>query len=163
MKDIGVAEMLGARSAEDAIYNLEKRPRLADVVLLDFALPGMSGLKFLEKLREKSSSKILQRLPVIVITGETDPRLFQKMTTLKISGFLQKPVSREALVNALEKALRRELIPEAILQGELERAGGAHAEGNTSVVSLVEDEHVADPPQIEEKGDLKDKGVDFTT
>lgn len=120
LKKIGVAQVFGAWSAEDALFNLKKSPRMADVLLLDFGLPGISGLKFLQQIRAENGPKVLQNLPVVVITGETDPRLFQEMSELKISGFLLKPVGETALRDALERALRNEAIAPAVMKGELE-------------------------------------------
>ncbi len=65
LKQIGVHQVLMARSAEDAPYNLTKNPRVADVVLLDFGLPGMSGLKFLEQLRDKGAPKNFRTCPLL--------------------------------------------------------------------------------------------------
>src|SRR5690606_4998434 len=58
-----VGALHGARTAEDAFYNLEQNPDLAHVAIVDYQLPGMNGLRFIEKLRN-SKMPSLCRLPV---------------------------------------------------------------------------------------------------
>lgn len=95
----------GAASAEDALYNLEQNPGLAHVAIIDYHLPGgMSGLKFIEKLR---TSKIpaLRRLPVVMLTRENSMDLYRSAAKCGIAAFLMKPVAITTLVDALEGAL----------------------------------------------------------
>ncbi len=82
----------GARSAEDALYNLEKAPGLAHVAIVDIHLPGMDGIKLIEKIRTAEWA-VLKALPIIVLTGENNMDLFRRAAHLKISGFLIKPVA----------------------------------------------------------------------
>ncbi len=79
-----------------------------------------------------------------------DDRLFRKMSTLKISGFLRKPVDEATLKAALERALRHEIIKEATLKVELEGPSASDTEaGPLDTVITGQSEPVADPPQIE--------------
>jgi len=99
-----VGSLQGARSAEDALYNLEKTPGLAHVAIVDYHLLGMDGVKFIEKLRT-SKIEALKNLPVIMLTGDNDMDVFRRAARLGISGYLKKPVGPDALVEALEGAL----------------------------------------------------------
>lgn len=65
-----VGGLHGARSGEDAFYNLEKTPGLAHVAIVDYHLLGMDGVKFLEK-RRTSKNKSLKNLPVIMSPATT--------------------------------------------------------------------------------------------
>jgi len=105
-----VAGLLGARSGEDALYNLEKTPGMAHVAIVDFHLLGMDGLKFIEKVRA-SKSEILRKLPVIMCTGDNDMDLYRRAARLGISSFLIKPVAVGPLVEALEGALAGRKVP----------------------------------------------------
>src|SRR5262245_7348073 len=71
-----VGGLHSARSGEDAFYNLEKTPGLAHVVIVDYHLLGMNGLKFIEKLRT-AESEVLKKLPVIMMTGDNDMELYR--------------------------------------------------------------------------------------
>ena len=112
-----VGGLHGSRSAEDALYNLEKTPGLAHVALVDYHLLGMDGLKFIEKLRS-SKNETLRRLPVIMLTGDNDMDLFRRAARLGISAFLIKPIAVDPLVAALEGALAGRKVPIPRLDGE---------------------------------------------
>ncbi|MCB2106059.1 MAG: response regulator [Rhodobacteraceae bacterium] len=109
LRAISVGKVIAAINAETALFNLERDPNVADVALLDFSLPGMNGLAFLEKVRRHRIQQI-RRFPVIVVTGHNDMNLYLKMSSLGISGFLLKPASKGALSKALENALSGYLV-----------------------------------------------------
>ena len=128
-----VGSLQGARSAEDAFYNLEKTPDLAHVAIVDYHLLGINGVQFIEKLR---TSKIaaLKTLPVIMLTGDNDMDVFRKAARLGISAYLKKPVGIDALVEALEGALngRRVAVPRLNVDQVLpQRKGPGHARRRT--------------------------------
>jgi len=94
----GGFEARGYGSAGDFLLNpLPDRP---GCVLLDLRLPGPSGLDLQEALRDKGI-----RLPVIFLTGHADvPTSVRAMKTGAVD-FLAKPVGRETLFEALQRAL----------------------------------------------------------
>lgn len=71
-----------------------------DVVLLDIAMPGESGLAFAEQLRE-------QPLPPAVIFTTAHPEHALDATQSAPAGYLLKPIERQALITALERACQR--------------------------------------------------------
>jgi DNA-binding response OmpR family regulator len=72
-------------SAEEALPRLQHaRP---DLVLLDFRLPGMSGLEFLQLPQVRDS-----RVPIIVISGVTTEQQAQECLRLGALDFAQKPI-----------------------------------------------------------------------
>src|SRR5690606_8461665 len=79
-----------------------------DVVLLDLALPLMSGLQVLERLRER-----WPHLPVVMMSGRAT--LADAVTATKLGAFhfIEKPLTPEAvlltLAGALELRCAREL------------------------------------------------------
>ena len=94
----GGFEARGYGSAGDFLLNpLPDRP---GCVLLDLRMPGPSGLDLQEALRDKGI-----RLPVIFLTGHADvPTSVRAMKTGAVD-FLAKPVERETLFEALQRAL----------------------------------------------------------
>lgn len=60
----------------------------AGCLLIDIRMPGMSGLDLIEELERRGVS-----LPAIVMTGHTDERSLQRLSTLHTIGFLEKPFS----------------------------------------------------------------------
>lgn len=71
-----------------------------DLVLLDRRLPDGLGDAVVEVVRGKRSS-----LPIIMMSGEVDPQLFDPRSQLRADDFIEKPFVREALVVKIERLL----------------------------------------------------------
>ena len=78
---------------------LEDPPEL---ILLDLDLPYLSGFEVLEALR---SDKASRAIPVIVITGRAEGDTYERCRKIGINGFASKPLRREELLRAVDKAL----------------------------------------------------------
>lgn len=84
-----------------AIYRREK----PDIILTDIRMPGMSGLSLCEKIREED-----ERTPVIIMSAYSQKEYLLRATELNLVRYLIKPVSEEALEEAIalaEKKLHR--------------------------------------------------------
>lgn len=112
MASLSVARVSSARSAEDALAALDRDPGLANVVLVDFELPGINGVRFIEKLRA-SPHRQLNDIAVVMLTGHNDLSLYRDAASLGIAAFLVKPAGPASLKAALEEALagRRVSVP----------------------------------------------------
>jgi CheY-like chemotaxis protein len=88
---------VGIRAPEEAVTMAVQVEPCA--ILLDVMLPGIDGWELLERLREHPA---LARVPVIVCTILPDEEM---ALTLGAAGFLRKPVTRQALLSALDRAL----------------------------------------------------------
>ncbi|MFG1400165.1 chemotaxis protein CheB [Roseixanthobacter pseudopolyaromaticivorans] len=76
------------------------RPGRPACLLVDASLPGMSGLELLRRLRDAAD-----RLPAIMITGNSDvPTAVQAMKAGAVD-FIEKPASREDLLASVAQAL----------------------------------------------------------
>jgi anti-anti-sigma factor len=122
--------MLGAHgynvlTAENGREGLEvferERPPL---VLTDIKMPGMDGIEVLKRIKE-----IDPRTEVIVITGHGDMELAIKALSLDATDFINKPIRREILEHALERA--RERID---LVGSNERQVSVETDGDAAVI-----------------------------
>ncbi|MBC7922392.1 MAG: response regulator [Ferruginibacter sp.] len=70
-----------------------------DLILLDINMPGMSGFEFLEKLNQLGCP----RLPkVVVLTTSSSPRDVERARSLKVTGYIDKPLTPEKLFPLLE-------------------------------------------------------------
>jgi DNA-binding response OmpR family regulator len=86
-------------SAEDAL----EAAALADCLVLDIHLPGMSGFELYRQLTLSG-----KELPVIFITAHDEPAVREEAQRLAGSGsYLPKPFSGRALLDAITLALRR--------------------------------------------------------
>nr|WP_295672130.1 response regulator [Sphingomonas sp.] len=75
-----------------------------DVVLLDMALPGMSGLRVLEEIRGTLESV---DLPVIMLTGRSDPAAAVQALAAGADDHVSKPFDFEVLAARIERLLSR--------------------------------------------------------
>lgn len=73
-----------------------------DVIVLDIQMPGGTGMLVLERL--KASTKTSQ-IPVIVLSGSTDPEADSSVRKLGADVFLSKPVDVDELLGALARVL----------------------------------------------------------
>ena len=90
-----------ASSAEEGITQLDDyKP---DLVLLDFHLPGMDGLRALEKLRERDPS-----LKVILMTGHGSIQMAVDAMRAGAYDYLAKPIVLSELKLRLSKAMGEE-------------------------------------------------------
>jgi DNA-binding NtrC family response regulator len=87
-----------SQSVADALGAVEGEP--FDVYLLDYKLPDGSGLDVAERIRSKWGAS-----SIILMSGYDPSAVALRSEKLGISDFLQKPFSREAICNAVKKAI----------------------------------------------------------
>jgi DNA-binding response OmpR family regulator len=71
-------------------------------VISDLQLPGMSGMDFLTRLRSESR---FAQVPVLIISGDTDPFAPQDALSRGASAFFTKPYSPSEIRRKLEQLL----------------------------------------------------------
>ena len=76
------------------------RPGRDACLLIDAYLPGMSGLELLQRLRDAGD-----RLPSVMITGNSDVTIAVQAMQAGALDFIQKPVGRGELLASIERAL----------------------------------------------------------
>jgi len=105
-----------ARAYDSATSFLDHLPQVkAGCIITDVRMPGLSGLDLLRRLKELQIA-----LPVIVITGHGDVPLAVEAMKSGASDFLEKPFDDEALLAAVNVALRGQ---GASARREADRAG----------------------------------------
>jgi CheY-like chemotaxis protein len=72
------------------------------VVVLDFAMPGMSGKEVIQRITEMG---IL--VPVLITSGFGATEVCEELTGFDIAGFIQKPFTGVQLASCVSTALRR--------------------------------------------------------
>ncbi len=68
-------------------------------LILDIHMPGMTGLDLVKLLRERGDS-----IPVILITGRTDPSIQVQARASGVAALLDKPIAASRLFAAIEQA-----------------------------------------------------------
>jgi len=72
-------------------------------VFLDLKLPLVSGLELLDKIRQ-SDNKRIRNIPVIVMTSSNTPADLEKCQQLRVSSYVQKPITFSAFAKAVAKS-----------------------------------------------------------
>lgn len=100
-------ETVSAENAEKAMSIINNA--LPDLILLDWMLPGMSGIEFARILRRGERTRLV---PIIMLTARTQET--DKVAGLEIGAddYITKPFSPRELIARINAVLRR-LVPEA--------------------------------------------------
>jgi len=89
-----------AFSGEETLKKLGKDS--ADLVLLDFRLPDISGLEVLTAMQKRKLS-----VPVIMISGQGTIRTALKATEMGVYDFIEKPLDPDRVLLMIKNALER--------------------------------------------------------
>lgn len=91
------------------------------LVLLDLHMPGLSGLEALHSLRTAFESS-----PIVVLSGEDDPRQVRRAIDAGAAGFIPKSSTPDVLRSALRLVLADEVyLPAVALKGISDDDGDA--------------------------------------
>jgi len=88
------------KSGPEVMQYLENNP--ADLILLDYGMPEMTGYEVLLEIRKNTSIK---DTPVVFLTGETNERMRLEMMGRGATDYLVKPVSAAELRVCIGKHL----------------------------------------------------------
>jgi two-component system nitrate/nitrite response regulator NarL len=91
--------VMAARDAEQGLAMAAENPDL-DLVLLDLALPGMSGFNLIGKLHER-----LPSLPVVVLSALEEPENVRHAINAGAMGFVPKSAATRVLIEVLQQVL----------------------------------------------------------
>ncbi len=93
-------------SAADGVEGLEKtRAKRPDLILLDITMPEKSGVRFYRDVREDEG---LKSIPVVIVTGvaqEFKQFIHTRRQVPPPDGYIQKPIDKQELLDAVAKAL----------------------------------------------------------
>jgi FixJ family two-component response regulator len=94
-------EARGYASADDFIAG--NGQGLCNLVITDVHMPGMSGLDLIRHL-----AALGWKMPVVLITARSDPRLEARAAAAGAVCFLKKPFETRELIECIEKVMGRE-------------------------------------------------------
>lgn len=97
-------EVVEAEDGPTGLTMLETAKRPFSLMILDLRLPGMSGKEVLTKVRRSLST---HALPVIVLTGSTNPQDEIDLLDQGADDYVQKPVVNSRLQARVRAVLRR--------------------------------------------------------
>jgi DNA-binding NarL/FixJ family response regulator len=90
-----------------------------DLLVLDYAMPGIEGWTLLKRVRRVQSG-----LPVVLLTGSEDPRLAQEALAHGARGFVHKSAEPDDMIAAFRAALV-DGVPAVIERGQSLQQVGA--------------------------------------
>ncbi len=98
--------VLTAASAEQAWDLIESRAQDIRALVTDLHMPGMDGFELIDRVRADQTHA---GLPIVVITGSTDPHLSDHLRSRGVSAIFAKPYSPAVVREKLEQLLRNEI------------------------------------------------------
>jgi DNA-binding response OmpR family regulator len=106
---INAAALRGAGYHVSVAYDAMQGFRIAHrdrpaLVVLDIMMPAGGGLQVLDRLTQSSHT---DRIPVLVVTGSTEPGLEETVRNRGADGFLAKPTTPQVLVAAVTQLLEQ--------------------------------------------------------
>ncbi|WP_109486690.1 putative bifunctional diguanylate cyclase/phosphodiesterase [Occallatibacter savannae] len=102
-----------AASAHEAIEHLQRQT--FDLVLLDYMMPGLSGLDLLRFLRRSWSA---QELPIIMVTAVTDSTSIAEALDEGANDYITKPIDFSVAMARIRSQLSRKRAEAALRQSE---------------------------------------------
>ena len=94
-------EIVEIPSGEEAI--LDSSRNAIDLLVSDYRLPGITGIELMRKVRSYRP-----KVKVILITGQTDPKIRLQVAEAGADAFFAKPVAPERLILVIEEKLREQ-------------------------------------------------------
>ena len=95
-------KILEAANGREGIALLKDHFASIAIVLLDNVMPVMDGFTVLENLKDKN---ILNKIPFIMITGETSPELERKGYEYGIVSYVKKPYQADVVKQVVNNAI----------------------------------------------------------
>lgn len=91
-------EVSEATNGREALYWLRENA-LPDIALVDWNMPIMDGLEFLREVRRTPS---LRRLPVMMVTTETEMDQMVRALSAGANEYVMKPFTKEMIAEKLQ-------------------------------------------------------------
>jgi signal transduction histidine kinase/DNA-binding response OmpR family regulator len=104
LKRLG-CQVRNARDGEQAVE--QWRQGGVDLVLMDVQMPGTNGLQATRRIREQEILQGKPHTPIIAVTANAMKGDREACLEAGVDGYTPKPVSPQALIRAMDDALRR--------------------------------------------------------
>jgi len=96
-------QVRSVNSAEEALQWLDGNEISA--LVTDLRLPRMDGFELIEAVRARLGS-----LPIVVISGDSDPRIPAHVAGLGVNAYFAKPYSPAAVLSKVEELITTQLM-----------------------------------------------------
>ncbi len=92
-------EVIEASDGDQVLERAAASPDL-DLILLDYFMPGTDGLGLVSTLCDR-----YPRVPLVILSGSSDPLLVHKTLERGVSGFIPKATDQRTIIDALDLVL----------------------------------------------------------
>lgn len=99
LNDLGFSDVVEAENV-DMAFSLMKSCDIA-AALVDWNLPGKSGIDFVRQLRAVAQTR---SLPLVMMTSNNDPKQIEEARRAGVSSYLVKPFGSADLLARLDEA-----------------------------------------------------------
>ena len=103
LKKMGITNIIETSNVKSALKKLKKED--VDLILSDWSMQGMTGLKFLQTIR---GDKNLKHIPFIMVTAEGLKENIAKALDAGVTKYIVKPYTYEDLKSEIESAFHDE-------------------------------------------------------
>jgi DNA-binding NtrC family response regulator len=145
LNDEGHSVELAENAAQARAARLRERP---DLVLLDIWMPDTDGVTL---LKEWSAAGLLT-MPVIMMSGHATIDTAVDAMRIGAQAFLEKPITLQKLLKAVEQGLAREQVRQAVAAHQAAARAPVAAVPNAAVTAAVSEAHSG--PQESQMFDL---------
>ena len=112
--ELEIERVAEAGDGAEALEKVKDAMNALDLIICDLEMPNMDGFEFVKRLREMTGFPNAD-IPVLIVTGHSDPESVKSAVEAGIHGYLVKPVSKQALEKRIVAALTSpEIDPERL-------------------------------------------------
>ncbi len=123
-------------TAEDGLAALKKiEETIPDLVLLDIWMPGLDGIKTLEKIKEAHPN-----MQVVMMSGHGNIETAVKATKVGAYDFIEKPLSLEKILLSVKNALDYYSLEEEIILLREKDRGKYNITGNSKAITQLKEQ-----------------------
>jgi two-component system chemotaxis response regulator CheY len=91
-------EAIHASNGQEVLDLLDRGGAEVDLILLDWNMPVMNGLEVLSRMQEKKS---YQRIPVLMVSTESEEAKKEQALNEGARGYLSKPFTSKELISEI--------------------------------------------------------------
>lgn len=97
-------EAIHASNGQEVLDLLDREGPEVDLILLDWNMPVMSGFEALSRIQEMKRHR---KIPVLMISTESEEAKIEQALRGGAQGYLPKPFTSEELTSEIQRALQK--------------------------------------------------------
>lgn len=100
MSGVDVGALVEAANGVEALAELEQS--WVDIIFTDIHMPEMTGVEFVERLRQ---DEVLTSIPVVVVSSDRGREMIARLETLGVREYITKPFRPERIHDVIHALL----------------------------------------------------------